>query len=157
MPLATVTDVLKRWTGADKPAVNDEALIESVADAEDLVLSKFPRIAERIDNPTHPNPLTSRTVKRIISQMVMRGYQANLDGKVSGSYSTGPFATSYAYSTPPSALIEMTSEEEAALSPDNKRGRAFMISLDNNVSGSWPVGNEYVDYYGGRFTGNDID
>jgi hypothetical protein len=145
MAWATAADIIDRWTGSEAPDENDRVLSVLIEDAEEVILSRFPKIQERIDNGS----LRLRRVQIVMGGMVQRAYQTRQDGLVSYSNGVGPFSEGGSYGDTRRGLY-LTADEISKLAPSaNQKGKAFSINLDTRGGSSvkfWDTG-----YYGGYF------
>lgn len=119
MAWASFNDVLDRWVGPGAPT--DEDLVQAlINDAEAVILSKYPRIQDRISNDLLPLGLVTMVVVR----MVMRVLR-NPEGLTYWQQNTGPFGQGKNYGTG-NADIWLSDDEEELLSP-KKADKAFSI------------------------------
>lgn len=140
----TVTDVLNRWVDQEeRPAEADVLLTTLVEDAQVIIGNKFSNIQSRIDALT----LNPTLVKIVVAQMVQRAYNTELSGKVSYSYSSGPFSEQGSYSDSSKKGIYLTEDEIQLLQPKEAQSKAFSINMDQGQA-NFPI-NGYLDnpYY----------
>jgi len=115
---ATFDDVVARWVGSGAPT--DEELVgKLILDAEQVILSEYPRIQERITAGT----LSVDTVKLVLVRMVSRVLR-NPENLTYWQQNTGPFGQGRSFG-----------EKDIWLSPDEKnmlapvtRGKAFSLT-----------------------------
>lgn len=121
MSWAAPSDVIDRWIGNDAPTDND-LLTALIADAEAIILSKYPGIQARLDDGL----LNEATVIMVVCRMVSRVLR-NPEGLTYWQQQSGPFGQARNYG---SASQDMwpTSEELALLAP-KKTGKAFEVNI----------------------------
>lgn len=125
MAWATFADVTDRWAGSGAP--DDEALVESlIADAEAVVLSKYPQIQDRIDSGALPLRVVTMVVVRMVSRVLR-----NPENLSYWQQQTGPFGQARNFGSEGSD-IWMTDEELTLLAP-KLRGKAYEIDLGPNA------------------------
>ena len=135
MSWTTPQNVLDRWIG---PGVPDDTQL--IADAEIVILSKYPLIQERIDD----DRLSIDAVIFVVVRMVTRQLR-NPEGLTYWQQTTGPFGQARNYGTA-NLGIWLSEEEEAMLSP-KVHGKAFEVDLAPNATIVGIV----------RFTENQLD
>lgn len=121
------SDVADRWVGNDPIIQNDDLVNALIADAEAIILSKFPKIQDRIDADT----LNVAVIKMVVARQVTRVLR-NPENLTYLQQTTGPFGAAKNYGSSGNTDIWLTEEEEELLSV--KRGRkAFSIDTGANA------------------------
>lgn len=138
-------DVTDRWIGGPVPATGPQ--IETLlADVEDLILSEFPDLSERVDDGLLP---LSR-VKRVAARVVIR-HLKNPDGVRSQMEGAGPFQKNTTYGGDEPGALYLSDADRADLGGTKTR-RAFQVDMTPPVAVEGPLrwfpafGD---DYYGG--------
>jgi hypothetical protein len=121
---ATFADVAERWVGPGAPT-NQTQVETLIEDAEQVILSEFPKIQDRIDAELLP----VERVKMVVVQIVTR-FLRNPEGLSSVQQTTGPFSQSRSFAERSSGLA-LTDSEIKLLAPT--RGKAFEINLGVNA------------------------
>ena len=116
-------DVRSRWVSDSPLTVDDAALNVLLEDAEDLVLSEFPDISERI-----PSPIPVLRVKRVIARVVIR-HLKNPDGVRVQMETAGPFSDQRTFSGDSPGALYLTDQDRSDLSPSVAPGKAFQIDM----------------------------
>lgn len=130
MAWATFADVKDRWVGSNQPT--DEALVESlIGDAEAVILSKFPKIQDRIDAETLPLGVVTMVVVRMVSRVLR-----NPENLSYWQQQTGPFGQARNFG---SQVDIWLSEDERQLLAPNNAGKAFEVNLGSNAGVSEPL------------------
>lgn len=121
MAWTVAQDVIDRWVGPGAPSVTSQIdlLIE---DAEQLIVEKFPKIQDRIDDGS----LKPVTIKRVVSGMVARVYQ-NPENLSYFQRTTGPFGSGKTFRDSGVSGLGLSDSDIAALSP--RIGGAFSVDL----------------------------
>jgi hypothetical protein len=121
MSWTTPQNVLDRWIGPGVPD-DTELIAQLIADAEIVILSKYPLIQERIDD----DRLSIDAVIFVVVRMVTRQLR-NPEGLTYWQQTTGPFGQARNYGNA-NLGIWLSEEEEEMLSP-KVRGKAFEVDL----------------------------
>lgn len=130
MSWATFADVTDRWVGTNPPT--DEALVESlIGDAEAVILSKFPKIQDRIDSATLPLGVVTMVVVRMVSRVLR-----NPENLSYWQQQTGPFGQARNFGS--QVDIWLTEDERSMLAPNNT-GKAFQVDQGFNAGVSEPL------------------
>ena len=150
MAWATVTDVTDRWVGSSAPT--DVDLVNAlIADAEAVVLAKYPKIQDRINADTLP----LSTVVMVVCRMVSRVLR-NPEGLSYVQQATGPFSQAKNYAGSASD-IWMSADEIELLSP-NVKGKAFQRDLGAYAVPGYEVGRPPSETsFGATYFMNDIE
>jgi hypothetical protein len=137
MTWTTPEDVTSRWTGTEPPADDDTTLLVLIGDAEDEVLTHFPKIQQRIDS----GALRLRTVQIVVAAVVQRAYQSKQDGLLSYSNGVGPFSEGGSYADTRRGTY-LDDYDIKRLSPPKSGSKAFSIDMDrsNSSTAFWPTG-----------------
>lgn len=120
MNWATFADVVDRWVGPGAPT-NQSQVEKLIEDAEQVILSEFPGIQERIDNESLPLERVTLVVVQIVTRFLR-----NPEGLSNVQQTTGPFSQSRSFAERSSGLT-LTDSEIKLLAPT--RGKAFEIDL----------------------------
>jgi len=134
----TFADVVNRWVGPGAPT-NQSQVETLIEDAEQVVLSEFPKIQDRIDSGALP----IERVVMVVVQMVTR-FLRNPEGLSNVQQTTGPFSQSRSFADRSSGLM-LTDSELKLLQP--ARGKAFEINLGVNAVA--PSDSFWVENYPG--------
>lgn len=118
MSWATPQDIIDRWVGNDVPTDTD-LMNALIADAEAIILSKFPRIQTRIDDDELPEAVVTMVVCRMVSRLLR-----NPESLTYWQQNTGPFGQGRTFGSDKD--IWLTSEEQEMLAP-NKIGKAYEV------------------------------
>lgn len=118
MSWATPQDIIDRWVGNDVPTDTD-LMNALIADAEAVILSKFPRIQTRIDDDELPEAVVTMVVCRMVSRLLR-----NPESLTYWQQNTGPFGQGRTFGSDKD--IWLTSEEQEMLAP-NKIGKAYEV------------------------------
>jgi len=121
---ATFADVVDRWVGPGAPT-NQSQVETLIDDAEQVILSEFPGIQDRIDSGALPEERVTMVVVQIVTRFLR-----NPEGLSSVQQTTGPFSQSRSFVDRSSGLT-LTESEIKLLSPT--RGKAFEIDLGSNA------------------------
>ena len=125
------SDVADRWVGNDPIIQNQDLVTALIDDAEAIILSKFPKIQDRID----ANTLNVAVIKMVVSRQVTRVLR-NPENLTYWQQSTGPFGSGKNYGSNGNTDIWLSEEEEELLSV--KRGRkAFSVDTAPDAY-AWP-------------------
>jgi hypothetical protein len=129
---ATFADVVDRWVGPGAPT-NTSQVETLIDDAQQVILSEFPGIQDRIDSGALPQERVTLVVVQIVTRFLR-----NPEGLSSVQQTTGPFSQSRSFADRASGLA-LTDSEIKLLSPT--RGKAFEIDLgwraESPVDSSW--------------------
>jgi hypothetical protein len=133
MAWTSYSDVADRWVGND-PIINEEELVTAlIDDAEAVILSKFPKIQDRIDAES----LSVAVIKMVVARQVSRVLR-NPESLTYLQQTTGPFGSGKNYGGG-NVDIFLTDDEVDLLSVSRGR-KAFSIDTAPNAV-SWS------DYY----------
>lgn len=125
MSWATPQDIIDRWVGTDVPTDTD--LMESlIGDAEAVILSKFPKIQERIDDEELPLAVVTLVVCRMVTRLLR-----NPENLTYWQQQTGPFGQARNYGGNNSDI--WLSDNELSLLAPNKQGKAFEVNQGFNA------------------------
>lgn len=131
MAWTSYSDVADRWVGND-PIINDEALITTlIGDAEAIILSKFPKIQDRID----AGSLSLTVINYVVSRQVGRVLR-NPENLTYLQQNTGPFGSGKNYGSAPGNTDIWLSDEELELLSVKRGDKAFSIDTAPNAV-SW--------------------
>lgn len=119
MSWATPQDIIDRWVGNDVPTDTD-LMTALIADAEAVILSKFPKIQTRIDDDELPEAVVTMVVCRMVSRLLR-----NPENLTYWQQQTGPFGQARNYGSG-NGDIWLSSEEQDMLAP-NKVGKAYEV------------------------------
>lgn len=129
MDWATFADVVDRWVGPGAPT-NQSQVEKLIEDAEQVILSEFPGIQERIDNESLPLERVTLVVVQIVTRFLR-----NPEGLSNVQQTTGPFSQSRSFAERASGLT-LTDSEIKLLAP--QRGKAFEVDLGWRASAPMP-------------------
>lgn len=118
-------DVVDRWAGPGAPDVTDPQVQVFIDDAEDAVLREFPDIDARIAAGT----LTERSVKKVVSRMVIR-HLRNPENVRTLQDQTGPYGSTITYGGDDPGTLELTDKDRRDLAPIRSGVRKpFTVSM----------------------------
>jgi len=122
MAYTNVDDIKDRWLVSD-PLPDDAKLETLIDEAEDIVLSAIPDLADRISDGRIPLV----RLQRIVSRMVIRHIQ-NPTGVRQTQETTGPFTKGVTYGgDEPGSMYLTDDEKRQLLGKSSTSGRAFQI------------------------------
>lgn len=131
MAWATFDDVVSRWVGSGAPT--DQDLVNAlISDAEQVILSEYPAIQDRIDSGALPEARVTFVVTSMVSRVLR-----NPDGVTYWQQQTGPFGQARNFGAD-SVGIYLTDNEIKLLAPVT-RGKAF------EVDAGWNAGSRVDD------------
>lgn len=131
MAWTSYSDVADRWVGNDPIITNEELVTALIEDAEAIILSRFPKIQDRIDAES----LNVAVVKLVVSRQVSRVLR-NPENLTYLQQNSGPFGSGKNYGSAPGNTDIWLSEEEEKLLSVKTGHKAFSIDTAPNAV-SW--------------------
>jgi hypothetical protein len=144
-PWTIPSDVRDRWIGDEPLSASDTQIGTLIGDAEDLILSEFADLPDRIDAE---GGVPLARVKRVVARVVMR-HLRNPEGIRQQQEGAGPYQRSTTYGGNEPGALYLTDEDRAALG-GSLSGAAFTI--DQTPTTTAPLGpSGWLDYGGTYF------
>lgn len=125
---ATVQDIQDRWLTGELPATDAQIQV-LIDDAEDKILSEFPKTPENVT----AGVLREGTVRRVVARMVNRVLR-NPEGYRTTQSTTGPFSESTTHGGDNPGEVYLTDDDRRDLAGERARRKAYTVST---IPGGW--------------------
>ncbi len=119
---ATVQDIQDRWLTGELPATDTQIQV-LIDDAEDKILTEFPKTLDNIASGV----LREGTVRRVVARMVGRVLR-NPEGLRTTQTTTGPFSDSVTHGGDNPGEVYLTDDDRRDLAGERARRKAFTVS-----------------------------